>query len=64
MHSQCDFIMVMQLGGLLATEAILEQASELGVAEGHKHQALLPGFPQRIDALCQRQQRPAGLALL
>lgn len=49
---------------LLATEAILEQAGELGVAEGHKHQALLSGFAQRVDTFCQRQQRPAALHYL
>lgn len=41
--------------GLLATQAILEKASELGIAEGHKDQALLSGFAQGIDTLCQRQ---------
>ena len=35
---------VKQKYSLLAAEAILEKASELGVAEGHKDQPLLPGF--------------------
>ena len=44
----------------LATESVLEQASELGVAEGHKHEALLAPLAQRIDAVGKGQQRPAG----
>ena len=46
--------------GSLAAEAILEQASELGVAEGHKDEALLASLAQRIDAVGEGQQRPAG----
>lgn len=43
---------VQQVCSLLAAEAVLQKTSELGVAEGHKDQALLPSFAQCVDTLC------------
>eukprot|EP00959_Pyramimonas_sp_CCMP1952_P090665 1898129-Pyramimonas_sp.AAC.1 len=45
-------------GARVAAEAVLEDARELGVAEGHKHEALPLALPERVDAVRQRQQRP------
>ena len=42
----------------LPAQRVLQQAGQLGVAERDENEALPPAFPQCIDAVCQRQQRP------